>query len=117
MSYPSYDLTFSRLQEQQRPWVAHNFPKREPYFPLLGAMEELGELAHAHLKMLQGIRGTREEHLMNAQDAVADIVIFLSDYCSAMGFDFQSIMENTWEKVRKRDFIARPLDGGEPRLS
>ena len=45
-------LTFRRLQDEQRPWVEHNFAGREPWKPLVGAMEELGELAHAHLKWI-----------------------------------------------------------------
>jgi NTP pyrophosphatase (non-canonical NTP hydrolase) len=105
-------LTFARLQSEQRSWVEHNFPGREPYYPLLGAVEELGELAHAHLKSLQGIRGTQEEHRASAADAVADTIIFLSDYCSAMGFDLQQIVEQTWAKVQKRDWIADPQNGG-----
>ena len=110
MGYPTYDMTFRRLQEDQREWVKHNFPDRKSYFPLLGAVEELGELAHAHLKREQGIRGSAEQHLTAAKDAVADIVIFLADYCTANNFDFQEIMEETWAKVKKRDWKKNPLD-------
>lgn len=106
-------LTLSDLQKQQAPWVEHNFPGREAYYPLLGAVEELGELAHSHLKMIQGIRGTKEEHLAKAKDAVADVVIFLSDYCTAMGFDFQQCVEETWVMVQKRDWQKDPQSGGE----
>lgn len=104
-------LTFRRLQDEQKPWVAHNFAGRHDYFPLLGAVEELGELAHAHLKQAQGIRGTPAELEALAQDAIADIVIFLSDYCTARGFDFQALMEETWAKVKQRDWKADPLNG------
>ena len=104
-------LTFRDLQEQQRPWVAHNFPGRDSYYPLLGAVEEIGELAHAHLKRVQGIRGTDEEHHAAAQDAVADVVIFLADYCSACGYDLQAVMETTWAQVQKRDWRADPQNG------
>ncbi len=86
-------LTFRQLQEEQAPWVAHNFPGREAYYPLLGAIEELGELAHAHLKNIQGIRGTPEEHHAAKIDAVADTITFLADYCTASGIDLQDAME------------------------
>ncbi len=99
------DLTLRELQEQQRPWVEHNFGDRPAYWPLLGAMEELGELAHAHLKEEQGIR-TNEDHVANAKDAVGDILIFLSDYCEARGFDLQEILETTWASVKQRDWKA-----------
>lgn len=104
-------MDLKQLQDEQRPWVAHNFPGREAYYPLLGAVEELGELAHAHLKMIQGIRGTKEEHLANAKDAVADVIIFLSDYCTAMGFDLAECVEVTWEQVKQRDWIKNPKTG------
>jgi len=106
------DLTLRQLQEEQRPWVEHNFPGREAYYPLLGAVEELGELAHAHLKQLQGIRGTDQEHEDAAKDAVGDVVVFLADYCSARGFDFQDILNETWAKVKQRDWRKDPVGGG-----
>ena len=104
-------LTFRRLQDEQRPWVEHNFKGRESWKPLIGALEELGELAHAHLKGAQGIRGTKEEHAEAAKDAVADIIIFLADYCSAMGYDMQECVETTWATVKQRDWKANPQNG------
>jgi len=107
-------MTLRELQEQQRPWVLHNFPGRQAYYPLLGAMEELGELAHAHLKALQGIRGSEAEYALAARDAVGDIVIFLSDYCTARGWDFEDILDQTWAVVQRRDFQANRLTGNVP---
>lgn len=106
-------LTFKQLQDEQRPWVERNFPGRDDYYPLLGAVEELGELAHSHLKNLQGIRGTPEQHLEAKADAVADVIIFLADYCSATGIDLQSTMETVWARVSQRDWKADPMNGGE----
>jgi NTP pyrophosphatase (non-canonical NTP hydrolase) len=100
-----------RLQEEQKGWVAHNFGERPSWWPLLGVMEELGELAHAHLKGVQGIR-TGENHEAAAKDAVADIVIFLADYCTAEGIDFEEVVRETWEQVKKRDWRADPVSGG-----
>ena len=96
-----------KLQEEQREWSEHNFGKHPAWQPLLGAVEELGELAHAHLKESQGIR-TSESHTDNAKDAVADIVIYLADYCSTRGFDFEEIVFDTWEKVKRRDWKKDP---------
>lgn len=98
-------MTLRELQEQQKPWVEHNFAPRPSWYPLLGAVEELGELAHAHLKACQGIRLT-ENHEAAKRDAVADIIIFLADYCTAEGFDLQECVEVAWEQVRKRDWKA-----------
>lgn len=105
-------LTFKQLQDEQVSWVQHNFPGRKSFYPLLGVVEELGELAHTHLKALQGIRGTPEEHEEAGKDAIGDIVIFLSDYCTAMGWDFQEIVEHTWfDVVKKRDWQANRDEG------
>ena len=106
-------LTFKQLQEEQRPWVEHNFPGRLPYMPLLGLQEEVGELAHAHLKAEQGIRGTAAEHHAAKIDAIGDIVVFLADYCSANGIDFQDAVEKTWSQVKQRDWRKDPAKGGE----
>lgn len=99
------------VQQEQRAWVGRNFPGRQAYQPLLGAVEELGELAHHHLKASLGIRGSQEEHLLAERDAVGDIVLFLADYCSARGFSLQECVETTWATVRKRDWLADPENG------
>lgn len=96
-----------KLQEEQRPWVLHNFGSKPTWMPLLGIMEEVGELAHAHLKQAQGIR-TSENHDDNAKDAIGDVVIFLADYCSARGYDFETIVQETWNKVKQRDWKKHP---------
>lgn len=111
MSYPTYDLTFAQLQERIAPWVKRNFGDRPSWQSLLGVQEEVGELSHAHLKEVQRIRGTAEEHQANAKDAVADIVIFLADYCSARDWDMQAIVEATLSEVLKRDWVKAR---GEP---
>lgn len=104
-------LTLKQLQEEQCDWVNHNFPGREAYYPLLGALEELGELAHAHLKSLQGIRGTPEHHHASKVDAVADTIIFLADYCTANGIDMQDALEKTWASVKMRDWKRDAING------
>lgn len=104
-------MTFRQLQEEQRPWVQRNFGEHPSWHPLLGAVEELGELAHAHLKEAEGIR-TNEDHEENAKDAVADVIIYLADYCTSRGFDLQQIVEDTWSKVKRRDWVEDKENGG-----
>ena len=99
-----------KLQEEQKPWVKHNFGDRPAWMPILGIMEELGELAHAFLKRAQGIR-TNEDHSEDIKDAVADIVIFLSDFCSSEGIDFESVVQETWDKVKQRDWKNDSANG------
>lgn len=102
------------LQGEAAAWVLHNFGSRPAYQPLLGAVEELGDLAHANLKWEQGIREGAEPGAceMKAQDAVGDVVLFLMDYCSANRWDFGEVLLDTWDRVRVRDFKKEPATGG-----
>lgn len=102
--------TFVELQEAIRPWALHNFPTTSPTMILLGVMEELGELTHAHLKKEQGIRKS-EDHEALKKDSVGDIIIFLADYCNRSGYDLDSIINLTWAHVSKRDWVKFPNNG------
>lgn len=103
-------MSLAQLQNELRPWVQHNFPDRPAHQPLLGVMEELGELAHSHLKEEQRIR-VSENHVRKIKDAIGDICIFLADYCNARGFDMDDIVMDVWEEVQKRDWIKYPING------
>ncbi len=111
-------ISFSQMQDEIFEWAQRNFHKdgddkpRPNYHPLLGALEELGELAHAHLKLEQGIRGSEKNHRDEAMDAIGDIVIFLMDYCNLNGYNFEPIVEDTWVKVKQRDWKHDNQNGG-----
>jgi NTP pyrophosphatase (non-canonical NTP hydrolase) len=106
-------FTLKHLQREVAVWSHYNFPKGQPHQPLLGAAEEIGELCHAHLKDEQGIRGTHEEHLAAKIDAVADVIIYLADYCARNSIDLQKSAEETWIKVKRRDWRKDELNGRE----
>ncbi len=104
------------VQQEIAMWAARNFGQpgeRKPYQPLLGVVEEVGELCHAHLKAEQSIRGSLVEHAAAGQDAVGDVMIYLCDYCTQQGWGIADILEDTWRKVSKRDWRKHPGDGGE----
>lgn len=65
------------IQEQQRGWVKHNFGDRPAWMPLFGIIEELGELTEA----------MTSDDAPGVADALADVMIFAADYCTAMGWD------------------------------
>ena len=102
--------TLRQLQTENFRWVQRNFPDRKDYHPLLGVIEEVGELSHAHLKHEQNIRHFDDILVFEeaAQDAIGDIIIFLADYCNANNLDLQDCVDITWEKVKKRDWIKKP---------
>ncbi len=103
------------IQEEHAAWLERNFPDSISVSgtdrSFKGLVEELGELAHHSLKMEQGIRGTPEEHLAEMKDAVGDLYIFLNSYCTSQGWNLGDIIKETWDEVKKRDWIAFPKDG------
>jgi NTP pyrophosphatase (non-canonical NTP hydrolase) len=104
-------MKLETLQHDVGTWSRRNFPNNHPYSPLLGALEELGELAHAHLKLEQGIRGSTTEHVLAKSDAVGDIVIYLADYCERNNIDLDAAVTNAWNMVKLRDWVKFPKDG------
>jgi len=95
-------------------WSIRNFGKQISVLPLLGVMEELGELTHCHLNTEQGIRGTSGEHEINGQDAVGDLMVYLLNYCHIKGWNIEEILEKTWGEVKRRDWVKYPKTGFPP---
>ena len=85
-------LRINDFQEQQKVWALHNFGPGCSDHPLLGMIEETGELSHSLLKSLQGIRGDHEKHAEEGRDAVGDVLIYLVDYCTKKGWSLEAIL-------------------------
>lgn len=80
---------FNSLQQEQKPWVAHNFGDRPSWQPLLGIIEEQGE-------MFEAFASNSEPDM---KDALADIAIFMCDFCSAMDFEMQPLYVSAVDMV------------------
>ena len=106
-------IDLKHLQTEVDKWQQRNFAPICPYQPLLGLQEEVGELAHAHLKQEQNIRGLWQEHQQAKKDAVGDILIYLAAYCAVNEVDLNSAAEETWLKVSQRDWKTDPKTGGK----
>ena len=105
--------SIKRVQDELQVWSAHNFPGRGEDEPLLGIVEEVGELCHAILKRKQGIRGSYEQHSAAIEDALADILIFACDYANSQGIDLEATLERVWDtEVKPRDWRPDTLDKG-----
>lgn len=104
--------SLTEIQAEMKPWVLHNFGDRPAWQPLLGAVEEVGELSHAFLKKSQGIR-VNEDHDEAMKDAVADTVIYLMDFCNVQGYSLHQLVHETWEKVGKRDWKKNAATGAQ----
>lgn len=106
-------INFEILQREVSEWSKKNFGENPPLWKFLGIVEEVGELAHAELKMLQGIR-TDEDHEAKGKDAVGDLLVYTADFCARRGWDMQEIVEKTWRnRVQKRDWKKDPVKGGD----
>lgn len=97
-------MTFKQLQAEVGEWSRYNFPDSTPRDPYEGVIEELGELAHARLKGRQGIRGTAVEHEAAEKDALADLLIFMTNYCDRAGIDLEN------EVVAELTLSGIPID-------
>lgn len=84
------------LQSEVGAWSQRNFPNAKPYQPLLGVQEELGELVEAHSQFM-----TRRVGRIDIEDALADLVIFLADYCERNSYSMR------WRLAEP----ARPIEG------
>lgn len=100
----------TEVQREHKDWHKHNFGHVPSWMPMLGMMEELGELAHALLKQEQKIR-TNEDHDENIKDAIGDLLIFTIGLANTLGLDLRSVLAETWVKVRKRDWKKNPETG------
>lgn len=99
----SRPLRLDEIQSEVASWAKQNFPDAEPWEPLVGAVEELGELAHAHLKLHQNIR-MDEDHGAAKIDALGDIVVYLLHYCHLADLSLEDCLEEAWREVSQRDW-------------
>lgn len=132
--HPFSDLFY--FQGAVRAWAVRNFGGTGieppiPYRPLIGANEEIGELAemlsqalaaldvvasigrldHAFLKGEQGIRYTPEEAEAKIQDAVGDVLVYLADFCARRRIQMADCVGKAWAEVRRRDWVANSTTG------
>lgn len=113
--HPLYHDSLREFQRVHAIWLAHNFPNQTPHQALLGMVEEVGELAHAHLKAEQGIRGYDDiTARTDIIDAIGDIFIYAASYCNTNNFDLAACLEEAWEEVKDRDWRKYPETGRPP---
>ena len=100
----------TEVQSEHKDWHKHNFSEVPFWMPVFGMIEELGELAHALLKQVQGVR-TNEDHDENIKDAIGDLLIFTIGLSNSLDLDLRSVLAETWNKVRIRDWKKYPETG------
>lgn len=106
-------FTLKQLQEEQKPWVLHNFGEGQPYQPLLGLVEEIGELSGAVDQMEGCINDTDwSDASEETKDAIADIVVYMCDYASRIGVDMGDI-ESDLRAPRTHNVSPSSLEDGQ----
>lgn len=109
-------MSLRKTQSEIAIWADRNFGHAaDSINPLLGVMEEAGEICHAVLKGRQGIRGfddkeTRRDAIL---DGVGDLMIYLLNFCDLENIDAQTALDMTWDKVKQRDW-KRNKEKGTP---
>lgn len=106
-------MTLAEVQAAVRPWQERNFPDRQPWEPLLGVVEEVGEAAHSFLKRHQRIR-LNEDHAAKLRDALGDALVYLCDFANGEGVDLEEVLAEVWAEVGSRDWVAHRETYGIP---
>ena len=101
-------INLTKLQEEIYVWAKRNFAIEQAKDQFTGMVEELGELAHTILKQKQRIRKIDHD---DEKDAIGDLFIFLCNYCSLRNIEIEKVIDETWKKVKKRDWIKYPFNG------
>ena len=125
-----YEVGLNNLQQEVGPWAEENFGDEQDIrrsmnargrkdsgeydpgadigalFCVLGVNEEAGELTHSVLKRAQGIRDDDPNVGPEAEmDAVADIVIYLADFCHRRGYSLAEAVHKAWyDEVSDREW-------------
>lgn len=80
------------------------------------ALGAYGRLAHHHLKAAQDIRGGRALHLQQARRSLALVMMVVDAFAASEGVDAVEAVDETWRRVKLRDWRARPDDADAAKL-
>jgi len=103
--------TLSQIQAELKVWTLHNFGQQESIIPIMGMIEELGELTHAHLKEFQGIR--KSDFLSDKKDAIADITIYLLNYFNCIDKNINVVDMTKISKYVTTEIIRNKVKGND----
>ena len=111
---------FTKLQREIGAWSFSNFGEGESkakpglilgsISPLWGIVEEVGDLCGVTIKHHQHRRGYDDvdKYKADRNDAVADTLVFLCDYCEREDINMIEVLLHTWHKVvKKRNAATR----------
>jgi NTP pyrophosphatase (non-canonical NTP hydrolase) len=106
-------INLEQMQLEHKEWAGSNFPRADARDTLLLLGEEAGELMQAYLKRRLGIRLTEEEANNLILHGVGDVLIALIAFCNKEQINIEDAVRETWDNVRRRDWLKDPVHGGE----
>lgn len=80
--------TLNQIQEEIKVWSLKNFGQQDPVLPLLGIIEELGELNIAW----------RKDDTEIIIDSIGDTIIYMMDFCGRMNYNLEEITIHAAER-------------------
>jgi hypothetical protein len=107
---PSSGFRWDVLQDEVREWSVRNFGDNPAHRPILGIIEELGELIKAE---------HHDRNTLEAIDAVGDVMIYMADFCGKTNRKLMYIAGYAHGRVEvaKRGLNSSILDAGIPSSS
>lgn len=97
-------IDLDEIQTEHNQWQRETFPAATAEDKLLGLVEEVGELCHAHTKGKQQNKYTPDQVQRMKKDAAGDIFFFLLGFCSFEGIPIEDVINDTWQEVRERKY-------------
>lgn len=79
-------MTLGDVQRENKPWREYNFPKSPNHQPLLGVIEEIGELSEALIAV--------PLDMAKVKDAFGDIGVYACDLCTRLHLDIQKMWDS-----------------------
>ena len=91
--------TLKEYQDEAARTIDADLPKYDMvYHALFGMCSEVGELHALYQKIYQG----HEREVEHAKKEVGDILWFIAEYCTAMGWNLDEIATMNIKKLRNR---------------
>lgn len=105
-------LTIGELQQQVNEWHTRNFPRQSVAINQVVLTEEVGELSRAIAKLDAGIRGTKEEWIVEARKEIGDVIISLMSVATSLDIDAEQAVADKWATVSQRNWNVDRIQHG-----
>jgi len=95
-------VSTASMSDSEITQVLYQIPENFKVAPLLGVVEEAGEMVTAVMDM---------NRPADVEDAIGDLMVFLLHLCDVSGYDGDSALKGVWSKVRQRDWKKNKENG------